>query len=345
MLAAAALLAAAAAAGAQDYPPGWGPHPDLPAPTHALLPTVQIAPAVPWQNGARPRAAQGMQVAPYAIGLAHPRWLYVLPNGDVLVAETNAPPKPDDAKGLKGMFMKAEQKRAGALTDGPHRITLLRGVRPDGMAAVHSVFLTGLHSPFGMTLVGNELYVADTDALLRFPYTPGATAITAAPVKVADLPAGTINHHWTKNVIASPDGKTLYVTVGSNSNVGENGIAAEQGRAAIWEFDRATGKGHLYATGLRNPNGMAFHPETGVLWTVVNERDELGNDLPPISSPACAPAASTAGPTATTAGTWTRAHPASVPTSSPAPSCPTTPWAGTRPRSGWRSTAAACSPS
>ncbi|MBK4733708.1 PQQ-dependent sugar dehydrogenase [Noviherbaspirillum pedocola] len=260
---------------------GTGPNPTLPPPVHSLVPTVHIAPAQGWPPGAAPTAAAGLEVKPYATGLDHPRWLYTLPNGDVLVAETNAPEKPQDAKGLRGRIMKMVMKRAGAGMKSPDRITLLRDADGDGVAETKTEFLKGLHSPFGMALIGDALYVADTDAVLRFPYKPGATEISAKGEKVADLPAGPINHHWTKNILASPDGKTLYATVGSNSNVAENGIEAEENRAAILEIDLASGKSRVYASGLRNPNGMAWQPKTGALWTVVNERDELGSDLVP----------------------------------------------------------------
>jgi glucose/arabinose dehydrogenase len=205
----------------------------------------------------------------------------VLPNGDVLVAETNAPPKPDDGKGIKGWVMKKVMGRAGAGVPSPNRITLLRDKDHDGIAETRTVFLENLNSPFGMTLVGNDLYVADTDRLLRFHYEDGATAIKSQPIKVVDLPGGTLNHHWTKNVIASKDGSKLYVTVGSNSNVGENGMDQEEGRAAIWEVDRATGNHRIFASGIRNPNGLAWEPSSGALWTAVNERDEIGSDLVP----------------------------------------------------------------
>lgn len=260
---------------------GTGPSPTLPEPNKTLLPTVNIAPAVGWPEGARPKAAPGTQVAAFAEGLEHPRWLYVLPNGDVLVAETNSPPKPDDSKGIRGWVMNKVMGRAGAGVQSPNRITLLRDKDGDGIAETREVFLQNLNSPFGMTLVGQDLYIADTDKLLRFNYPPGATHLTGAGETVTDLPAGTINHHWTKNVVASPDGKKLYVTVGSNSNVAENGLDQEEGRAAIWEVDRATGKKRLFATGLRNPNGLAWEPQTGKLWTAVNERDEIGSDLVP----------------------------------------------------------------
>ena len=260
---------------------GTGPSPRLPEPNKTLIPTVNIAPAIGGPDGAKPTAAPGTQVAAFAEGLDHPRWLYVLPNGDVLVAETNAPPKPDDAKGIRGWVMEKVMGRAGAGVPSPNRITLLRDADHDGVAETRTVFLENLNSPFGMTLVGNDLYVADSDKLLRFPYQPGETAIKAQGSKVVDLPGGPLNHHWTKNVVASKDGSKLYVSVGSNSNVGENGLEAEQGRAAIWEVDRASGQHRIFASGLRNPNGMAWEPQSGKLWTAVNERDEIGSDLVP----------------------------------------------------------------
>ena len=260
---------------------GTGPSPKLPEPNKTLIPTVNIAPAIGWPDGTKPTAAPGTQVVAFAEGLDHPRWLYVLPNGDVLVAETNSPPKPDDGKGFRGWVMGRAMGRAGAGVPSPNRITLLRDKDHDGVAETRTVFLENLNSPFGMTLVGNDLYVADTDRLVRFPYRRGETSITAQPTKVVDLPGGTLNHHWTKNVIASKDGKKLYVTVGSNSNIGENGLEQEEGRAAIWEVDRATGKHRIFASGLRNPNGMDWEPHSGQLWTAVNERDEIGSDLVP----------------------------------------------------------------
>ena len=280
------LLAAAcgahlAHAQAPAMPVGFGPHPVLPAPDKQFIPTVNVAPVQRWTAGQHPAVAAGLAIRAYARGLDHPRWLYVLPNGDVLVAETNAPPKPDDSKGIKGAIMQMQMKKAGAATPSANRITLLRGMDSNGVAQTRSVFLQGLNSPFGMALVGNELYIANADALMRFPYETGQSTITAPGVKVMDLPGGPINHHWTKNVIASADGQFLYVAVGSNSNAGENGMAVEEGRAAIWQFTRATGKARVYATGLRNPVGLAWQPATGALWTAVNERDELGNDLVP----------------------------------------------------------------
>ena len=260
---------------------GTGPSPQLPAPNKTLIPTVNIAPAVGWPQGAKPKAAPGTQVAVFAEGLNHPRWLYVLPNGDVLVAETNEPPKPEDSKGPKGWVMKMVMKRAGAGVPSANRISLLRDKDGDGVAETRTVFLQNLNSPFGMALVGEDFYVADTDRLLRFHYQKGATQIAGQGEKVVDLPGGPLNHHWTKNVVASPDGKKLYVTVGSNSNVAENGLDKEEGRAAIWEVDPATRQQRIFASGLRNPNGLAWEPTSGKLWAAVNERDEIGSDLVP----------------------------------------------------------------
>lgn len=260
---------------------GVGAHPTLPEPEHALLPTLNIAPARGWPADAAPQAAPGLRVVAFASGLDHPRWLYVLPNGDVLVAETNAPPKSDDGGGLKGWIAGLMMKRAGAAVASANRISLLRDTNGDGVADVRSVLLEGLNSPFGMALVGHTLYVANSDAVLRFPYASGDTRILAPGTKLVDLPAGPINHHWTKNLIASPDGRQLYASVGSNSNVAERGMDVEAGRAAIWQVDVATGSYRIFVTGLRNPNGMAWEPASGALWTVVNERDELGNDLVP----------------------------------------------------------------
>ncbi len=259
---------------------GFGPQPRLPPPTRTALPTVNIAPALGWPAGQQPVAPAGTRLTAFATGLDHPRWLHVLPNGDVLVAETNAPERPE-RKGLRTWVMNKVMARAGAGVPSANRITLLRDADGDGVAETRSVFLEGLNSPFGMALVGDLLYVANTDGVQRFPYVAGATRIDAAGSPVATLPGGALNHHWTKNLIASPDGSKLYATVGSNSNVAENGLDAEAGRAAIWEIDRASGQQRPFATGLRNPHGMAWVPSTGALWTVVNERDELGSDLVP----------------------------------------------------------------
>ena len=280
----AAAFCAAACGGSTQQPveAGEGPTPVLPAPEKSLIPTVNIAPARSWTAGATPTPAAGLKVAAFARGLDHPRWLYVLPNGDVLVAETDAPEKPDDTKGLSGWVHRMVMKRAGSgRRPSANRITLLRDTDGDGIADTRTVFLQGLNSPFGMALVGNDFYVADTDAVLRFPYQPGQTQITAPGAKLVDLPAGTINHHWTKSLIASPDGGKLYVGVGSNSNAGENGIEAEKDRAAVWEIDTHSGEHRVFASGLRNPVGLAWTPGGGPLWVAVNERDELGSDLVP----------------------------------------------------------------
>jgi len=258
-----------------------GPDPALPEPTRSIVPTVKIAPAKRWPQGVTPKAAAGMQVSAFARDLQHPRWVYVLPNGDVLVAETNAPHRPEEGKGIKGRAMTHFMKKAGAAVPSANRITLLRDADGDGVAELREVFLQGLNSPFGMALVGSDLYVANTDAIVRFPYVQGQTRITAAGIKTTELPAGPRNHHWTKNLIASPDGSKLYVTTGSNSNVAEHGMQEEEGRAAIWEVDAKSGAYRIFASGLRNPNGLAWEPKTGALWTVVNERDELGSDLVP----------------------------------------------------------------
>ncbi|TDX29808.1 hypothetical protein DFO67_10646 [Modicisalibacter xianhensis] len=258
---------------------GTGPDPILPPPSETLFPTVNIAPAQGWPSGGKPQATFGTEVVAFADGLDHPRWLYVLPNGDVLVAETNRPPK--ESSGLRDWIMGWFMKRAGAGGESADRITLLRDTDADGVADERSVFLEGLHSPFGMALVGNDFYVANTDAVVRFPYQEGQTRITSPGETVVELPAGPINYHWTKSLIASPEGNYLYVGVGSNSNVGEKGMDKEEGRAAIWEIDPATGEYRIHASGLRNPVGMAWQPQTGELWVAVNERDMLGSDLVP----------------------------------------------------------------
>ena len=260
---------------------GMGSKPILPAPNKTLIPTVNIAPAIGWPNDLIPQATASTKVNAFASGLNHPRWLTVLPNGDVLVAETNAPPKPASESSIKGWVMKMVMKRAGAGVPSPNRIILLRDTNNDGLADQRTVFLEGLNSPFGMTLVGEHLYVANADALMRFNYIENNVKIAGAGEKVIDLPGGPINHHWTKNVIANADGTKLYVTVGSNSNVAERGMEAETDRAAILEVDANTKTYRIYASGLRNPNGMAWEPKTNSLFTVVNERDEIGSDLVP----------------------------------------------------------------
>ena len=263
-----------------------GPRPQLADPNKTLIPTVNVAPAVGWTDTAGPTPAEGLRVTALARGLDHPRWVYTLPNGDVLVAESNKPPKPEGSGAggpvakVRNWVMGKVMGRAGAGVPSANRITLLRDADGDGLAEVKQVFLANLSSPYGMALVGNELFIANADALVKVPYTEGQTSVSATPTVVTTLPAG-LNHHWTKNVIASADGSKLYVTVGSNSNIGENGMAAEEGRAAIWEVDAKSGEKRLFASGLRNPNGLGWEPETNVLWTVVNERDEIGSDLVP----------------------------------------------------------------
>ncbi|MBI2261853.1 MAG: sorbosone dehydrogenase family protein [Caulobacterales bacterium] len=278
------LLTLAGCGGGEALDPmaGFGPNPVLPEPQRSLIPVVHVAEAVGWPAGRTPTPAAGFRVQAFASGLDHPRWLYRLPNGDILVAETNAPPKPEGTEdgGLRAFFQNLFMKKAGAEVPSANRITLLRDADGDGVAETKTAFLENLMSPFGMALVGDTLYVANADAVVAFPYRTGETRITAAPRRVADLPAGR-NHHWTKSLVASPDGSRLYVGVGSNSNVGENGLEEEVDRAAILEIDPATGARRVFASGLRNPVGLAWHPNSGRLWVSVNERDELGNDLVP----------------------------------------------------------------
>ncbi|MFC0679715.1 PQQ-dependent sugar dehydrogenase [Lysobacter korlensis] len=281
-LAAATALIITACAGTAELTvdEGTGPDPVLPPPERALIPVVNPPNAVGWPQGRMPTAAPGLKVNAFATGLDHPRWLYVLPNGDVLVAETNAPPK-DTPPSLRKFAMKLVMKKAGAAVPSANRITLLRDTDGDGVADERSPFLTGLNSPFGMALVDGMFYVANADAVVRVPYRPGDMRITVAPETLATLPGGPINHHWTKSLVASPDGQRLYVGVGSNSNVAEHGVQVEQGRAAIHEIDIATGRSRVFASGMRNPVGMDWEPVTGQLWAAVNERDEIGSDLVP----------------------------------------------------------------
>ena len=260
---------------------GMGPTPALPPPRTSLIPLINVVKAKGWPPGANPVPATGLTVNAFARDLDHPRWLYVLPNGDVLVAETNAPERPGANKGIRGWFFKKFQKKAGGATPTANRITLLRDSDGDGTAETRSIFVAGLNSPFGMALVGNSFYVANADAVVRLPYVEGQTRIDAPAAKVVELPAGAINQHWTRNVVAAADGRKLYVAIGSASNVAEHGIDEEKGRAAIWEIDPVTGDHRIFASGLRNPVGMAWEPTTGTLWVAVNERDELGSDLVP----------------------------------------------------------------
>ena len=260
---------------------GQGTNPELPSPTSSLIPTVNIAPVKGWAPGEKPTPAKGFAVTLFAAGLDHPRWLYVLPNGDLLVAESDAPEKPSGNKSVKGFIRKQVMKRAGSSSRSANRISLLRDADGDGEAETKTIFLKNLNSPFGMALVGNRFYVANTDSIVSFPYRDGQLQITDPGTHVSDLPAGPLNHHWTKNIIASRDGKFLYATVGSNSNVGENGLDKEINRACILEISLTDGTWKIFASGLRNPNGMDWQPQSGELWTAVNERDELGNDLVP----------------------------------------------------------------
>lgn len=260
---------------------GYGPDPVLPQPRTALIPTIKIAEAKGWPDGVTPKPAKGLKVNAFAKELDHPRWLYVLPNGDVLVAETNAPAKHDSGFSFRKLVMGLAMKRAGASVESANRITLLRDTDHDGVADLRTPFIERLNSPFGMALLNGRLYVANTDAIVAFPYSQGDTRITKLPEKIVGLPAGPINHHWTKDVIASRDGTRLYVTIGSNSNVGENGMRAEENRAAVLEVALPSRKTRVFASGLRNPNGLSWNPDDGRLWVAVNERDEIGNDLVP----------------------------------------------------------------
>jgi glucose/arabinose dehydrogenase len=278
-IAAAALLGACSERATVPIEATYGPNPTLAPPKHTLLPTVRVAPAKGWPDEAQPKPAPGFALTAFARGLDHPRWLYVLPNGDVLVAESSRPPK--EESGIRAWAMKLFMKMAGSNVPSANRITLLRDADGDGIAEERFALLEGLNSPFGMALHGGQLYVANTDAIVRFPYREGDTRIDAPGAKVADLPAGPINHHWTKNIAFSKDGKRLYATVGSNSNAAEKGMAIEHERAAILEIDPASGVKRIFASGLRNPNGLAWQPHTGALWSTVNERDEIGSDLVP----------------------------------------------------------------
>ncbi|OAX57062.1 sorbosone dehydrogenase [Xanthomonas translucens pv. poae] len=260
---------------------GMGPDPVLPDPVKRMIPTVKVAEVKRWAEGAAPVPAEGLAVQAFARDLDHPRWMYVLPNGDVLVAETAAPPAPEkEGSGLRDKIQGAMMAKAGSTVPSANRITLLRDADGDGVAEVRTQFLKGLYSPFGIALVGDRLYVANADALVSFPYKEGDTQISAAPSFVANLPGG-INHHWTKSLLASRDGNKLYVGVGSNSNVAENGMDAELNRAAILEVDAHSGATRVFASGLRNPVGLAWQPGADTLWVVVNERDEIGSDLVP----------------------------------------------------------------
>jgi glucose/arabinose dehydrogenase len=255
-----------------------GANPVLPAIQQYLVPPIRIAQPVPWGNDS-PKVPQGLQIQALAKGFEHPRSLYVLPNGDVLVVESNGPKAPVFRP--KDLITGVVQNLAGAKASNASRITLLRYGNGDSAPQLRSVFLEHLNSPFGVALIGHYLYVANTDAIVRYPYEEGQTSITAEGTKLTDLPGGPIDHHWTKALLASQDGTKLYVGVGSNSNVAENGMEAERERAAIWEVDVATGGHRIYASGVRNPTGMQWEPGTGKLWAIANERDEIGPDLVP----------------------------------------------------------------
>ena len=254
-----------------------GVKPEISAPNKERIPMINIAKPVGWAQGEMPTPAKGLAVNAFAGGLDHPRWLYLLPNGDVLVAESNSPPR--EVGGPIDWIMGKLMGRAGAGAPSANRISLLRDTNGDGKADQKTAFLEGLNSPSGMALVGTTLYVANTDALMAFPYVEGATKITDKGRKIVSYPGG--GNHWARNVIASPDGKRLFVSVGSASNIGERGLDREIDRAAVLEVDPAKNASRVFATGLRNPNGLAYEPSTGCLWTTVNERDMLGGDLVP----------------------------------------------------------------
>jgi glucose/arabinose dehydrogenase len=257
----------------------YGPNPVLPEPQQYLLPPMSVPKAIGWKAGETPTVPAGLKIQPIATGLMHPRMVYTLPNGDILVVESNGPGT--NPFRVKDYIQGKVKARAGSAGKGANRITLLRDTNGDGIPDVKTAFIEHLNSPFGVVLVGDTLYVANTDSIVAFHYTPGATRIAGPPIHLTDLPAGPINHHWTKSLTASPDGSKLYVGVGSNSNITENGMDVEQGRAAIYEVDRITGARRIFASGTRNPTGLAFEPGTNRLFAIVNERDEIGPDLVP----------------------------------------------------------------
>ncbi|EIM30603.1 PQQ-dependent sugar dehydrogenase [Microvirga lotononidis] len=257
-----------------------GPDPVLPEPKQYLLPPMRLAKPVGWGANETPKVASGLKVQAMARDLANPRVVYPLPNGDVLVVESGGPGT-DPNHRPKDLIMGWIMSYAHGDTQAGNRITLLRDADGDGAPEMKTVFIDHLNSPYGVVLVGQDLYVANTDAIMRYRYTDGQTQITEPGTKLTDLPGGPINHHWTKALTASPDGSLLYVGVGSNSNITENGMEAEKDRAAVWEVDRATGRARVFAGGIRNPTSLAFEPKTNVLWAVANERDELGPNLVP----------------------------------------------------------------
>jgi glucose/arabinose dehydrogenase len=280
LLGATALTLAVGAAEPSGPSSQIGPNPKLPEPQQYLFPPMRVASVVGWKNGETPSVAEGLKIEAIATGLQHPRSLYVLPNGDILVVESKSPGL-EPTKRPKDMVMHWIESMAtsGGSSGESNRITVLHGA--DGGPKSQSVLLDHLNSPFGVALVGNDLYVAHTDAIVRYPYNDGDTKIAAEGSVLTELPGGPIDHHWTKSLVANQDGSLLYVGVGSNSNITENGMEAEKNRAAIWQVDRASGRWRIFASGLRNPNGLSWEPKSGVLWTVVNERDELGPDLVP----------------------------------------------------------------
>lgn len=260
-----------------------GPDPVLPEPQRGLLPDLKVAEVIGWNDGETPTVADGLAVTAYVTDLANPRTLHTLPNGDVLIVQSKAPEgkplsRPKDF--IRGWIMSLSRGGDGESKE-TNLITLVRDVDRDGTVDERHDLLAKLDSPFGLAWIDNTLYVATAAAIVSYPYELGQNEITAQPTVLTPLPGGPLNHHWTKDLALSPDGRMLYVSVGSNSNVGENGLEAEKGRAAIWQVDRRTGLSRTFASGLRNPNGLTFHPETGELWTVVNERDELGPNLVP----------------------------------------------------------------
>ncbi|MEP6898768.1 MAG: sorbosone dehydrogenase family protein [Rhodanobacter sp.] len=256
-----------------------GNDPALPQPQRFLKPPMQVPKKADWKQGQTPKVAAGLQIEKIAGGLKHPRQLYVLPNDDILVVEANSP-ETEPVTTPKQLIAGLVTARSGKSAAGGNRITLLRRKNGIGGEWEKHVFIENLNSPFGVQLIGDTLYVADTDRIVKFPYVSGEAQITVPAVEVADLP-GTINHHWTKPLLASPDGKKLYVGVGSNSNITENGMAVEYRRADVLEVDVATGGSRIYAAGLRNPTGLQWEPTTGKLWAIANERDEIGADLVP----------------------------------------------------------------
>jgi glucose/arabinose dehydrogenase len=284
-LACALALTLAACSGDDSFDPQSqvGPNPNLPEPQQYLFPPMHLASVVGWKPGETPTVASGLKIEAMATGLGHPRSLYVLPNGDILVVQSKSPGV-EPIKRPKDIIMswiESMVTSSGGDEKPTNRITLLRDADGDGKPESQSLFLDHLSSPFGIALVGSDLYVANTDSIMRYTYNAGDTTIAGPGTPLTELPGGPIDHHWTKSLVASRDGSLLYVGVGSNSNITENGLEAEKNRAAIWEVDRASGRWRIFADGLRNPNGLSWEPETGALWCVVNERDELGPNLVP----------------------------------------------------------------